>query len=122
MTDEIVLTLPRDPRFYDIAHLVIGGLGARADLTLDHLDDLHLALDGLLPREDNDSEITVVLRVRDGAIVTSVGPLDSEVVQRELGNGREIGLRRVLETVADRVELSERDGAHWVELTKDFKR
>src|SRR5207247_419368 len=60
MSDEIVLSLPRDPRFYDIAHLVLGGLGARADLTLDHLDDLHLALDGLLPRDGDDREVTVV--------------------------------------------------------------
>jgi hypothetical protein len=32
--------------------------------------------------------------------------------------GEGVGLRRVLQTVVDRVELDERNGEHWVELTK----
>ena len=49
MTEEIVLTLPRQRRYYDVAHLVVGGLAARLDLTVDTLADLQTALDGLLP-------------------------------------------------------------------------
>ena len=52
MSDEIVLTLPRERRFYDVAHLVVSGLGARLNLTMDNLADLQLALDGLLPRRE----------------------------------------------------------------------
>jgi len=33
-----------------------------------------------------------------------------------------VGLRRILDTVVDRVELSERDGGEWVELTKTIER
>jgi len=65
MSDEIVLTLPRERRFYDVAHLVVSGLGARLNLTMDNLADLQLALDGLLPRRETDGEITVVLRIHD---------------------------------------------------------
>ena len=50
MIDEIVLTMPRDRRFYDIAHLVVGGLAIRLDLTVDNLADLQLALAGLAAR------------------------------------------------------------------------
>ena len=56
MTDEIVLTLPRERRFYDVAHLVVSGLGARLNLTMDNLADLQLALDGLLPRRETGGE------------------------------------------------------------------
>ena len=48
MTDEIVLTLPRDREFHGVAHLVVGGLGSRLDLTIEHLEDLQLALEALL--------------------------------------------------------------------------
>ena len=51
VTEEIVLTLPRQRRYYDVAHLVVGGLAARLDLTVDTLADLQTALDGLLQRE-----------------------------------------------------------------------
>ena len=31
MTDEITLTLPREPEFHRVAHLVLGGLAVRLD-------------------------------------------------------------------------------------------
>ena len=30
--DEITLTIPRDPSFHEVAHLVLGGVAARLDL------------------------------------------------------------------------------------------
>src|SRR5581483_10582206 len=68
MSDEIVLTLPRERRFYDVAHLVVSGLAARLNLTVDNLADLQLALAGLLPRRESDGEVTVVLRVEGGLL------------------------------------------------------
>ena len=61
MNDEIVLTLPRERRFYDVAYLVVSGLGARLNLTMDNLADLQLALDGLLPRRETSGEVTAVV-------------------------------------------------------------
>ena len=43
MTDEITLTIPRDRALYGVAHLVLGGLGIRLNLTIEHLEDLQLA-------------------------------------------------------------------------------
>ena len=120
-SDEITLTLPRHKPFFRIAHLVLGGLAVRLDVTYEHLEDLQLGLAGLLDRRtDDDGDITVSLRVEGERIETSVGPFDGAALRREFEQNADgdIGLRRLLETVADRVELSERDGGHWVQLTK----
>src|SRR5262245_56232967 len=45
VTDEITLTIPRDRALYSVAHLVLGGLGIRLNLTIEHLEDLQLAVD-----------------------------------------------------------------------------
>ena len=45
MSDEIILTLPEQPAFHDVAHLVVGGLGVRLNLTFENLEDLQTALD-----------------------------------------------------------------------------
>ncbi len=53
MADEITLTLPRAPEFQRVAHLVLGGLAVRLNLTVEHLEDLQLALDAVLDRLDS---------------------------------------------------------------------
>ena len=119
--DEITLTLPRHRDFYRIAHLVLGGLAVRLDVTYEHLEDLQLALAGLLDqRPDAAGSVTVSLRVADETIETSVGPFPRETLEKELEQDGDdaVGLRRLLETVADRVELQEQDGGQWVKLTK----
>ena len=117
--DRIVLTLPAERDFYGVAHLVVGGLAARLDLTFEELEDLQVALDELLGSRAEDSDVTVCVRVTPEAISTSIGPYGADALRRELErDGDSVGLRRVLETVADRVELDEREGGHWVELTK----
>jgi hypothetical protein len=120
MTDEITLTLPRERPFYRIAELVLGGLAVRLDLTFEHLEDLQLALAGLLDRPDEHGDVTVRVRVEGDAIRTLVGPFERERLERHLDRvGREnLSLRRLLETVTDGVEVAEGDGGHWVELTK----
>src|SRR5258707_14492571 len=100
MTDEIILTLPRERRFYDVAHLVVGGLAARLNLTVDNLADLQLALAALLPRSESDGEITVVLRIDGELLDGRIGPFDSDVagdLERTGGDG--YGTHHVLATV-----------------------
>ena len=119
MTDEIRLTLPRDREFFRIAHLVVGGLAVRLDLTLEHLEDLQLGLDSLLAQQDGQEDITLRIRVLDGAIETEIGPFPPAFSQAlEEGGSSGVGLRRILDTVSDEVRLGERDGASWVTLTK----
>ena len=114
--DEISLTLPADNAFHGVAHLVLGGLAVRLDLTLEHLEDLELALDALLERTASDGDVTVRVRVLDQELKTSVGPFSS--VRHELESSDQLNLARILATVCDEVEVTDRDGSEWVELTK----
>ena len=75
MTDEIRLTIPRDRALYSVAHLVMSGLGIRLNLTIEHLEDLQLALDAVLERARESEDVTIALRVKDGEIETAIGPL-----------------------------------------------
>ena len=118
MTDEIRLTLPRDRDFFRIAHLVIGGLAVRLDLTLEHLEDLQLALAGLLEEGDGDGTVTVAVRLEGDTLVTRIGPVDAARLTGALAQETELGLGRVLETVADSYRL---DGDE-VELVKTIER
>jgi hypothetical protein len=119
VSDEITLTLPRQRPFVRIAHLVLGGLAVRLDLTFENLEDLQIALAGLLDRPDGDGFVTMSVRVEGGTLHASVGPFDEALraeLEREPEDG--VGLRRVLETVVDDVDLGTRDSGVWVELTK----
>ncbi len=116
MTDEITLTLPRDADFHRVAHLVLGGLAVRMDLTVESLEDLQIALDSILGRAELEpGDITVRMALRDGALETRVGPLPARVLDEiEREQGSELSLRRVLESTVDDVHV---DGDS-VSLTK----
>jgi hypothetical protein len=116
--DEISLTLPADEAFHRVAHLVLGGLAFRLDLTFENLEDLELALDALLERTGESEAITVRVRVLDDELHTIVGPFTSVRAELEEGRDDSLNLRRILRTVCDRVEIAERDGGQWVELIK----
>ena len=64
--DEITLTMPRDRAFYSVAHLVLGGLGIRLNLTIEHLEDLQLAVDAVLERAREEEHVTIAVSVLDG--------------------------------------------------------
>ena len=121
--DEITLRLPRERPFFGVAHLVVGGLAVRLDLSFEQLEDLQVAIGELLDQHETEREITVSVRVEDETIHALVGPFDA-TLERELARdaGDSVGLRRVLETVVDGVEVTNRDGQPWVELTKAVKR
>jgi hypothetical protein len=119
MTDEIRLTIPRDRALYSVAHLVLSGVGIRVNLTIEHLEDLQLALDAVLERAREAEHVTIALRVEDGEMLTAIGPL-RDGIRRELeaDPGEDVGLRRILDTLVDRVELAPGEGGDWVTLTK----
>jgi hypothetical protein len=115
--DEIILTIPREEPFHEVAHLVLGGVAARLDLTFESIDDLETALDAVLERAAEDGDVTVQLRLADGAIVTRVGPFAADRLRAELERDAtdDVTLRRILDTVVDSYEL---DADGWLELTK----
>lgn len=116
MPDEITLTLPREPDFHRVAHLVLGGLAVRLDLTIENLEDLQLALDAVLAQSDPQAgDITVRMCLNDGELQTVIGPLTQRLldeIEREPND--ELGLRRVLESTVEDIHV---DGDS-VRLTK----
>jgi hypothetical protein len=118
-SDRIVLTIPRDEGFEDVAQLVLAGVAARLDLTYEVLDDLGTALAALLERRGEDGDLTVELELGAEVMTATIGPflsqkLRAELEQRDGG----VDLRRVLETVVDGFGALDREGADWVELQK----
>src|SRR5437879_2908712 len=93
--DQITLTLPRDRQFHRVAHLVLGGLALRLELTIETLEDLQIALSAILDRAEPDGQVTVSMSLQDGALETRVGPVD---LAAELRNDDEetLSLRRIL--------------------------
>ena len=122
MNDEITLTMPRERPFYGVAHLVLGGVAARADLTLEHLEEFELALDGLLDRADPADEVTLELRIGEGRLAAILGPFDSDL-GAELASepGEQLSLRRLLDAVVDAYDVARRDDGTWIELRKSFR-
>jgi hypothetical protein len=114
--DEITLTIPRDADFHRVAHLVLGGLAVRMDLTVENLEDLQIALDSILGRSELEAgDVTVRMALRDGALETRVGPLPANVLDEiEREQNDELSLRRVLDSTVDDVHV---DGDS-VSLTK----
>jgi hypothetical protein len=110
--DEITLTLPRDRDFHRIAHLVLGGLAMRLELTIETLEDLQLALSAILDRAGVVGEVTVSMALNGDTLETRIGPVD---IGNELARDDEgLGLRRILWTVVDDVQM---DG-EYVRLVK----
>ena len=120
--DEITLQLPRERPFFRVAHLVLGGLAVRLDLSYEQLEDLQVALEELLGQRETEEDITLVVRVDEGVLHALIGPFDATLTAELARTGEQsVGLRRVLETVADDVEVEERSGSPWVALTKRIR-
>lgn len=108
MGDRIVLTIPSDPRFRNVATLVLGGIGSRAELPYERTDDLQLAVLSALDASSTD-EVTVEVDTGDGHLEVGLGPV------RE-GSGGDPALARVLSRLVDEVSFQQRDGAEWLTL------
>jgi hypothetical protein len=76
----------------------------------------------VLERAREEEDVTIALRVKEGEIETAIGPM-RDGVRAELAatKGEDVGLRRILETVVDRVELAPGEGGDWVKLTKTIE-
>ena len=120
--DEIRVTMPSERPFGAVAGLVLGGVAARHELTIDVLDDLQVALESLLDRDAQADEVTLVLRVRSETVEASVGPFDrAALAELDQDAGAGLDLRRLLDTVVDEVSLADREDGCWVELRKTYQ-
>ena len=117
--DRIVVTIPRDEGFEDVAQLVLGGVASRVNLGYESLDDLGTGVAALLERRDADAELTVQFDIGDALIATLVGPFRGGSMRAELEHVEGgVTLRRVLETVVDEFQAVHRADGEWVELRK----
>jgi len=120
--EEFTIQIPRERSYSAVADLVVGGIAARHDVTLDVLDDLQLALGSLLEHDGADErEVEIVLRVAGDTIEATVGPFGSATaaaLEEEAGDG--LDLRRLLTATMDSVRLKEREGGSFVELRKGY--
>lgn len=124
-SETVVLSFPRKSEYFAVARLVVGGLAAPLQMSYDALDDLQLAISSLLDNEDLPAaeELTLRLQVDDGCMRASLGrfPADSvdTAFHRSTDKGGELGLRKLLDTIVDEVQVApDGDGHEWVTLTK----
>ena len=121
--DRIILTIPRDEGFENVAQLVLAGVAARLNLTYEVMDDLGTALATLLERRGEQGELTVELEVGEDIVTAALGPFRGDELRAELERqDGGVGLRRVLETVVDGFAPVEREGGLWIELQKRVER
>jgi hypothetical protein len=105
-TDEITLSLPQEREFHRVAHLVLGGLAVRLELTIETLEDLQLALATILDEAEPGGEVTVAMTLRDGLLETSVGPLaDGAHLSPGADAEDRLSPGRILRTLVDEVHV-----------------
>ena len=123
MTGDIRLTIPGERDYFGVAHLVLGGLASRHQLTIESFEDLLLALDGLLERSEGEPAVTLSVRVDGDEIHAELGPFAAGSVRAELERQTEggIDLRRLLETVVDDFSVRDAEDGDWVQLTKTMR-
>ena len=123
VTDTVRLTMPKDDPYYGVAHLVVGGLASRLDFTYEHLEDLQLALDSVLARDDyiEGGTVTIELRVRPNGVELRAGPVADTLrvdLDQDVDEAEGVGLGRLLGTVAEDVAVESVDGSSWLRLEK----
>jgi hypothetical protein len=116
--DEIVLKLPREACWHSVVCLVLAGLAARLDLTIENLEDWQLAITELLGRQHPDGRLELVFRASPEQLEARFGPVDDQLLAELERQEDGVGLRRVLSTVTDSVEVEKTGEQRWVVLSK----
>jgi anti-sigma regulatory factor (Ser/Thr protein kinase) len=123
MTERISLEVPATLSALSTVRMVLGGLGARLDFSLEDLDDLFLATDRLLEAaleaEELDS-LRVLVMVDGGTLRVTAGAFMSDALRDQVGvtPGGCIDLCTLLQRLVDNVSLQEEDGAFSVVIVK----
>jgi len=123
VSDTVRLTMPKEDAYYGVAHLVVGGLASRLEFTYEHLEDLQLALDGVLANGKyiEGETVTIELRVRPDGVELRAGPVAETLrvdLEREVSEDEGVGLGRLLDTVAEEVGVEAVDETSWLRLEK----
>lgn len=85
MTDLVALEFPAHPSVLPLVRMVVGGMAARVDLSVDALDDMHMALEEIFyaSREHGKSRCRLMITAESDALTVRLGPFASmHVVDR----------------------------------------
>ena len=123
MAERIDLEMPATLNALSTVRMVLGGLGARLDFSLDDLDDLYLATDGLL-RTALDADpldcLSVEIVVDNGVLRFAAGTFRSAKLRAEVTLHAEdcLDLCMLLRKTVDDVLLEDQGGAYRIVLIK----
>jgi hypothetical protein len=87
MTDIVVLEIPAEPSLLSVVRMVVGGMAARVDLSVDEIDDVYMALEEVFwAAQEKGSARRCSMRISavEGSLTMELGPFDSPSVARRL--------------------------------------
>jgi hypothetical protein len=88
MPDDLVaLELPAEAAALPVVRMVVGGMAARVDLSLDELDDLYLAVEqvlGAVPRSGERGRYSIRISTLDGVLRIEIGPYERAGLEHAL--------------------------------------
>ena len=126
MAERIDLEVPATLNALSTVRMVLGGLGARLDFSLDDLEDLYLATDELL-RTALDADAldrwSVEMLVDAGVLRFAAGTFKSAKLRADVSIHAEdcLDLCMLLRRTVDDVVLEDEDGAYRIVLVKRRK-
>ena len=113
MPDTVTLVIPADTAYVSLARSVAASMAARADLTVDHLEDVRLAVDeavSQLIHDASDGSITIHFMVQgDGLAIEVTAPATKELA-------RDTFAWTVLSALVDDVTATAVDGTATIAL------
>jgi anti-sigma regulatory factor (Ser/Thr protein kinase) len=125
MTDRINLEVPATPRALSTVRMVLGGLGARLDFSIDDLEDLYLATSELLiaaMHAENPERLNVQVELDGDGLRLSAGPFSSPDLRRSVENTSQtqecLDLCVLLRGTTDEVSIDVQQAAYRVVFVK----
>jgi len=109
MPDTIRLEVAASPTSLRVVRMIIGGVGARLDLSLDELEDLYVAVEELFRAGAGLGEgprYTLQLELGDGSITVTTGPFRSDDLRARLSAAPPDAARLDISTVFAQVVQS----------------
>ncbi len=110
MADTIRLEVTASPSAFPVIRMVLGGVAARVDLSLDDIEDLYVAVEELLSAAEGQGEgpgHELTIEVVDHGLVVDVGPFRSNGLRELLmdDTSGELGLAAVMHSVVQSIEV-----------------
>jgi hypothetical protein len=123
LEQRVEVTLPSDPQWAPLVRLNIGGVAVTAELQLNEIEDLRIAVEQLLLHASSRSYCQLRFSVMSTSLRIEVGPLRSDIIaqglQNETAEGAFLDLRHVLQVLVDAFGVTQVDGDEvWVRLEK----